>query len=274
MFRHSTALGKTLSIRPQPSRGLLRHFANSRFAESAEVTVYFDNVYPLKLGRFDPRGLCFRQANAELAHGVERNLLSQDILREYTVASVKSRFKEGGLLVQLHRNPTTSPSEEHDLSATLDPEALEQRLQSYLSTQTTRRWFNGQAMRCFVVQGRPFTEDLINWYPSSRLKVEFIGPDVSVEALYRRFRPFGRIFDVTIHPPAIANAPRYAVVQYTRIRSATTARNCLHGVKLHDTQLRISYERIMRQKYIWNWLTSHPRLVLPFLAGALVGIIY
>ncbi|KAJ1974618.1 mitochondrial escape protein 2 [Dimargaris xerosporica] len=274
MLRHYTSLSQAVYVRLPSDYRWLRCFTSSRSVKTAEATVYFDNVYPLKLGRFDLRGLFFRQSETELKHGVERNLLPQDVLREYAVASVRPRFKEGGLLVQLQPKSTPSSSAEHTGLATWGQEALEQRLQTYLSTQTARQWFNGQTMRCFRVQGRPFTEDLINWYPSSRLRVEFIGPDVPVETLYRVFRPFGRIFDITIHPPAVSNTPRYAVVQFTRIRPATTARNCLHDVQLHDTQLRITYERIMRQKYIWNWLTSHPRLVLPFLAGAIVGIIY
>ncbi|MBE3110504.1 MAG: hypothetical protein IMZ46_08330, partial [Acidobacteria bacterium] len=57
------------------------------------------------------------------------------------------------------------------------------------------------------------------------------------------------------------------------------ARNCLHGFVVGEalgggkvgTRLRISYEKRLKPYSIWNWLTSHPRLVIPVLAALLAA---
>ena len=57
------------------------------------------------------------------------------------------------------------------------------------------------------------------------------------------------------------------------------ARNCLHGFVVSEelgggktgTRLRISYEKRIKPYSIWNWLTSHPRLVLPVVAALLAA---
>jgi RNA recognition motif. (a.k.a. RRM, RBD, or RNP domain) len=88
-------------------------------------------------------------------------------------------------------------------------------------------------------------EDIVSRYPSLKLKVEFQGPDLTIEQLYNNFRPYGRIFDISILSPASKELPRYAMIQFTRMRSATSARNCLHGLKLEGTRLNIGYESQM-----------------------------
>lgn len=57
------------------------------------------------------------------------------------------------------------------------------------------------------------------------------------------------------------------------------ARNCLHNFVVGEalgggkdgTRLRISYEKRIKPYSIWNWLTSHPRLVIPVLAALLAA---
>ena len=58
------------------------------------------------------------------------------------------------------------------------------------------------------------------------------------------------------------------------------ARNCMHGFIVGETlgggkngtQLRISYERRVKPHSIWNWLTTHPRIVVPVIAALVAGI--
>ncbi|RKP34254.1 RNA12 protein-domain-containing protein [Dimargaris cristalligena] len=233
-----------------------------------DLCVYFDNIYPIKFNQFDFRGYLFIRSHQGLEKHINHCLVPQKLPQGLVVKDVIPRVKEGGALVKLaYQN-----SESGDVSQVYDK--LDRDIERHVANRVARNWFNIQKTRAFRVQGHPFTEDLINWYPSPRLRVEFQGPDPTIEALYRTFRPFGRIFDITIHPPAVKDSPRYAIIQYTRIRSAASARNCLHGIPLGDTDLILSYERIMRKKYIWDWLTSHPRLVLPLLAGAFIAIVY
>jgi hypothetical protein len=55
------------------------------------------------------------------------------------------------------------------------------------------------------------------------------------------------------------------------------ARNCLHGFVLFEegsknaTRLRLSYEQRVKPHHIWNWITSHPRIVIPIIAAYLAA---
>lgn len=105
--------------------------------------------------------------------------------------------------------------------------------------------FNLQPIRAFLVKGSPFLEDMIARYPTQKLRIEFQGEAVNIEKLYTHLRPYGKVFDISLHPnPLTAKDPsRYAIVQFTRVRTATSARNCLHGHYIDGTRLNILYER-------------------------------
>jgi hypothetical protein len=55
------------------------------------------------------------------------------------------------------------------------------------------------------------------------------------------------------------------------------ARNCMHGFVHQEeyskapARLRISYEQRVQSHQIWNWVTSHPRIVIPILAAFLAA---
>jgi len=58
------------------------------------------------------------------------------------------------------------------------------------------------------------------------------------------------------------------------------ARNCLHGFILLEeygggkagTKLRLSYEQRVKPHHIWDWITSHPRIVIPIVAALIAGL--
>lgn len=58
------------------------------------------------------------------------------------------------------------------------------------------------------------------------------------------------------------------------------ARNCMHGFVVTPemgggktgTLLRLSYVKRMKAHTIWNWLTNHPRIVIPVLVALLTGL--
>lgn len=119
------------------------------------------------------------------------------------------------------------------------------RINEHIKTNNIVAPFNFQSVRAFFVKGAPFVEDILSRYPTQRVRVEFQGDAVNVERLYQHLRPYGKIFDIALYPnPIMAKDPaRYAIVQFTRVRSATSARNCLHGHYVDGTRLNILYER-------------------------------
>lgn len=121
------------------------------------------------------------------------------------------------------------------------------KVNTYLESKRTLAPFNFRPVRSFLVKGHPFLEDMVRRYPTTRLRIEFQGDAIGVEKLYQHLRQYGKIYDIALYPnPASGKDPaRYAIVQFTRVRAATSARNCLHGHLIHDTRLNILYERQM-----------------------------
>lgn len=124
-------------------------------------------------------------------------------------------------------------------------------------------------------------------YPKSRLKIEFIPKDpggevaeLSQENLFALFRKYGKIADIISQPSDSKVLPKYAYLDYAFTRDAIMARNCLHGIMVPEdvgggktgTKLRLSYEDKARAHHMWDWLSNHPRIVIPIIAALLAGI--
>ena len=51
----------------------------------------------------------------------------------------------------------------------------------------------------------------------------------------------------------------------------------MHGFILQEpgsknsTKLRLSYEQRVKPHHVWNWLTSHPRIIIPIVAALLAA---
>ncbi|KAJ1654040.1 mitochondrial escape protein 2 [Dispira simplex] len=240
------------------------------------LTYYFDNIFPLKTGRLDFRSIFYNRAACNQEEYIRQRFLPSSFPLHYQIAKILPRVKEGGALVQLFSQAEgDSPTDSSSSVATIsDESAVLATIRAHLAHSTGRSWFNLSRVRVFPVQATLFADDMVNWYPSNRLKVSFIGPDIPLEILYRRFRPFGRIFDITYHEPDTKGMPRYALVQFIRTRSATSARSCLYGKIMGDTRLQLTYQRVVRKQFIFNWISSHLRLLLPLLAAALIAVVY
>lgn len=195
------------------------------------------------------------------------------------VHSIQPCVKEGGLFINIFRDQVT-----------ISNNAIEKEVQSWLAEGLGDRiWFNFQKLRAFVVKGKPFFEDISSRLPSLRLKVTFEnGPEISAEQLYSEFRPYGYISDISIL--FVKEGPKYAIIQFRRIRSATSAKNCLHNTRIFisnpslssapetpsttSTRLNITYEPVMGANFIVKWLTSHPRITIPAALALLAAITY
>src|SRR5208282_3222460 len=87
------------------------------------------------------------------------------------------------------------------------------------------------------------------------------------------FRQFGRIRDIIPASPSSKELPRYATITFLYMRSATSAKNCLHQMIEQDTKIHISYESVHTAHwFIWDWIINHPRISIPA-AAALFALI-
>lgn len=191
------------------------------------------------------------------------------------VVEVLPRFKEGGAFVKF--------TDDSGTPITTIGETVEKYL---VQNQTKPIWSPLQGVQANLVRGKPWVEDLYR-LPSQRLRVEFLPTspggevaELSQEQLYSFFRPYGKLADIITQPSDSKVLPKYAQLDFASIRKAITAKNCLHGYTVTESEgggklgtvFRISYEKKQKGRFFWDWLTGHPRLVIPALAALVAGI--
>ena len=191
------------------------------------------------------------------------------------VTNILPRGREGGAFIKISHDPGQQLKD------------LEQTIKQYLKENPIKPWFNPfQRVRTSLVRGRPWVEDM-HRAPSARLKVEFApcspgqtAEELSQETLYSLFRRYGKLIDIQSQPIDSKEIPRYAILQFRKVRHAIMAKNCMHGFVLPasegggntGTQLKTVYIQVRKAHWIWNWLSNHPRVTLPLLL-ALFGTV-
>lgn len=191
------------------------------------------------------------------------------------IKEVIPRTKEGGAFVKYSHKSDVSDIE------------IENAIREHLQKNPIRPWFNPfQGVDVGRVLGRPWIEDLYR-IPSQRLRVEFLptssdsaATELTVESLYSLLRPYGKLQEIESQPSDSKTSPRYAHVEFSRLRYAVMARNCLHGYTVSEeqgggkagTRFKIKYERKIKMSMIKEWLFSHPRIVIPALAACVAAI--
>jgi hypothetical protein len=186
------------------------------------------------------------------------------------VTEILPRLKDGGAFVKFSHPDGITAQE------------VETLVGGYLKEQKIKPWFNPfRRVRASLVHGVPWLEDLYR-FPSSRIKVEFVptnpggeAAELSQETLYSLFRRYGKLAEITSQPSDSKVIPRYAYLDFARIRHAIMAKNCLHGFRVLEeagggksgTQLRLSYEQKMKAHLIHDWIVNHPRVVIPIVAA-------
>lgn len=191
------------------------------------------------------------------------------------VLEILPRLREGGAFVKFSHDPHVQATQ------------VEQTLQQFLRENPVKPWFNPfLRVSTFLVHGTPWVEDL-NRFPSTKLKVEFLAAtpgqpaaELAQEPLYSLFRRYGKLVDIVPQPTESKEVPRYAYLNFTRVRQAIMAKNCMHGytVPLQEgggnagTILKLGYEQRKKSHWFRDWLMTHPRIVLPAVAAVLAAI--
>jgi hypothetical protein len=186
------------------------------------------------------------------------------------VTEIIPRLKDGGAYVKFSHPDEITPGE------------IEGTLTKLLQERPVKPWFNPfRGVKAGLVRGVPWLEDL-HRFPKTRLKVEFTSPtpgteavELSQETLYSLFRRYGKIAEITSQPPDSKVLPKFAYVDFVFVRHSIMARNCMHGFTVledlgggkNGTKLRLSYEQRVKPHHIWNWISNHPRIVIPLVAA-------
>ncbi|KAF0635146.1 hypothetical protein FPSE5266_11608 [Fusarium pseudograminearum] len=254
--------------------------------DSNEAILFFDNIFPLKLSSVlvrpwksdhDVSDLLKRFETSSLGVLDPIRLVKTAIPEDLPirVTEILPRLKDGGAYVKFKYN------------ANIDPAEIEAQLGKRLREKPIKPWFSiFRPVNARLVQGTPWLEDLYR-YPTSFVKIEFVPPSPGItpeelpeETLYTLFRKYGKIADIVPQPTDSKITPRYAHIQFPVTRDAITARNCMHGFIVNEilgggtkgTKLRLSFEKRVKAHSIWNWLSNHPRIVVPVVAALLAGL--
>lgn len=186
------------------------------------------------------------------------------------VTEILPRLKDGGAFVKFSHPDGITAKE------------IESLVAGYLRENPIKPWFNPfRRIRTSLVIGKPWLEDLYR-FPSAQIKVEFVPTtpggevaELSQEALYALFRRYGKLAEISTQPSDSKVLPHYAMLDFASLRHSIMARNCMHGFTVSEadgggksgTQLRLSFQRRAKTHWIWDWLVSHPRVVIPLVAA-------
>ncbi|KAJ2905158.1 mitochondrial escape protein 2 [Zalerion maritima] len=256
-----------------------------------ERVLFFDNLFPRKLSPIllrrpfqsqsandnDIAELLKRFNTATLGPTDPIRLLKRSLPEDLPVevSQILLRLKDGGAFVKFRYPP----------EATLGD--IETNLHKYQESRPVKPWFSPfRGVRANLVQGVPWLEDLLR-FPKRRIKVEFVPADadghaveLSQEHLYSLFRRYGKIAEIASQASDSKITPRFAYMDFTNTRDAIMARNCLHGLVVDaahgggksGTMLRLSYEERPKTNWFWNWVKSHPRVVIPIIAAVVAAV--
>ena len=91
-------------------------------------------------------------------------------------------------------------------------------------------------------------------------------------------QPYGRILEITPPSPVPAGTLRSAQISFRHIRSATSARNTIHALKVpassSTTLLRTSYAQPIAAHAVRDYIANHPKIFLPVLFFLLGTVTY
>ncbi|KAI1471413.1 RNA12 protein-domain-containing protein [Daldinia caldariorum] len=252
-----------------------------------ESILWIDNLFPLKLSGLlrapwkspdqDLAELMKKFQNSTLGALDPLNMVKRAIpeTAPVEVTEILPRLKDGGAFVKFKYPANVSAK---DIEAAVSQHLQEKPVKPLFSP------FRG--VQAGLVNGVPWLEDL-HRFPKDRLRVEFVpknpgeeAVELSQETLYSLFRRYGKIAEITSQPWDSKVLPKYAYVDFAFVRDAIMARNCLHGFVVPEelgggklgTRLRMSYEQRAQPHRIWDWISNHPRIVIPVLVALLTGL--
>ncbi|KAJ1959367.1 mitochondrial escape protein 2, partial [Dipsacomyces acuminosporus] len=192
-----------------------------------------------------------------------RALMPSSLPHNFAVDRIEPLKRDGGSFVYF---TFTAPDSDKQAQATAMQ--IVNAVDTHFTDGPGRKWYHIWPARSLPVKGTPFTEDIVRLLPSKKLKVEFNGPDLTVEQLYKEFREYGLILDIELQHPSTAH------VLFTKHRAAVTARHCAYGDVVGATQLTLSYVQMRHESVVLQWFKEHTKFTIPLAAAALIAAIY
>ncbi|ORX41627.1 hypothetical protein BCR36DRAFT_375109 [Piromyces finnis] len=191
-----------------------------------ENVLWFDNVFPLKISRFDFRNLFITKGRQiRMMENAKKRFLPSAFPSYFELNGIEPSVKEGGIFVRYSYNG--------------DKDEILKAIRDNLLEKNPWSICNGRKVRVFEVEGVPFVEDVDSIYPSTRLLIDFKGQSLDRETLFRHFRKFGPIVEIS----SKKNDDKARIIFKSR-RSATSAKICLNDCVIDGTKITIQYDNL------------------------------
>eukprot|EP00933_Yihiella_yeosuensis_P017662 TRINITY_DN14707_c0_g1_i1.p1 TRINITY_DN14707_c0_g1~~TRINITY_DN14707_c0_g1_i1.p1 ORF type:complete len:954 (+),score=178.10 TRINITY_DN14707_c0_g1_i1:78-2864(+) len=265
-------------------------------AGKMQGVLWFANVFPTKAFRFD-----FRQI---FTHHNHEKTIQKLMPAGVEITQMIPREREGGVFVYFRAPPIFVLQVLRELaSANSKPDLAKMRfmpkgisndeilkkvcagISQYLKKHEVRAFLCPFPVRAHRVEGVPFVEDLHQRYPNSQLEIKLDPPNPHVceETVYARLRRYGQLDDLKVLPDGKGFKASF---RYTA--AAVAARNCLHRATVNSEQggsaassssapkeskFHMEFNPFM-QKWIWEFLSSNARFVIPFAAALVFATSY
>ncbi|KAI0306739.1 RNA12 protein-domain-containing protein [Multifurca ochricompacta] len=235
--------------------------------QKSHAWLFIDSVFPVKLAIWDIR-FYYGKIRQEYLIDSLRDIISAVQTHGFKPISIEPHVKDGGVFVLFEY----IPSQSEDVLPIIQSD-LRNYVRSRGGVPSSAGIRRGDI---WVVHGQPWREDM-NRFASPLLRVVFDGADPHEESLYHTFRPFGRIIDITAPAPFSGTSYRASTVTFSDLRSSIVARNVVYGIRVGQTRLRTLFVPPVQGHVIRDWITKHPRFVIPvvvFFLGTLTYTIF
>lgn len=222
-----------------------------------ESILWFDNVFPIKMSRFDFRTFFLSKTKQKsIMEKAKESLLPVVFPSYFELNGIEPSIKEGGLFIRYSYNG--------------EKKEILKAINDHLNETKPRCSYNFQRVKMYEVEGVPFVEDVDSIYPNTKLNITFKGgPSLDTETIFRHFRKFGSILDIVIDKDG-----NKASVIFKRKRSATSAKNCLNDCVIGNTRITIQYANLTSVKTIYRLFSNHPRILFPLTLASFIAFGY
>lgn len=240
------------------------------YQKQTEVLMFVDRIYPRWLAKLSYShlwGWFFKPLSLSTDdEGVKSRLMKLFDSEKHKLPSGSKceRFvalrRDGGAFIKFLVPPESSPKA---LVSAIEQNLGESQREGYFSFVKSLLFSAPEAL---LVKGTPWIEDLSR-FPSPQLKVIFQGSPLTEEELYRLFRRYGLIVDITPY----STSTGFAKVVFKSTDACIRAKNCITGMKLNkdQTTLHLQYMPTERVNHIASFISSHQRIAIPVILALL-----
>lgn len=194
-------------------------------------------------------------------------------LRKFLEVNCIPSSLQNGLFLTKEVIPRTRDGGTFVRYSSTDVERAKREIERHLKTKPVKVGYLFKHVQAFPVLGKPWLEDIMDHFPSKKLRVQFVGDGFLNERdIFSLFRRYGKIRDIAppSDDPKHLWLPKFITVRFRNIRGATAAKNCIDGhiVNCERTngkvQLSVRYgpkwrTRSIEAQWAIDWMLKNKR---------------